>query len=416
MSERLIFHVDVNSAYLSWEAARRVKAGEADLRQIPSAVGGDPKKRTGIILAKSVPAKKFDVRTGEPVGMALRKCPSLVLVPPDFKLYTVCSNAFVAQCRRIAPVVEQYSIDECFLDMTGTQLLYPDPVAAAHELRRTIRDTLGFTVNVGIGPNKLLAKIAGDFEKPDRVHTLFREEIPQKLWPLPVSAMLGVGSATAQKLSRYYLNTVGDLARIERESLMAIVGKKAGEYLHRCALGIDESPVLAVPEEAKGYSVSTTLEENVTSFEAAHKIILALVDSVCMRMRADGKRAYGVAVTTRTADFQNRSHQCKLERATDVTDTVYATAKRLLSEHWDGRTPLRLLGVGLFDITDDDSEQLSLFEETDTARERALDKTVDAIRDRFGMKGIVRGGAMDAPTEVGKKYKAQLEADEEGVL
>ncbi len=412
MGERLIFHVDVNSAYLSWEATRRVKAGEADLREIPSAVGGDPHKRTGIILAKSVPAKRFGIKTGEPVGMALRKCPSLVIVPPDFKLYTACSKAFIAQCRAIAPVVEQYSIDECFLDMTGTHLLYPDPVATAHELRRTIRQTLGFTVNIGIGPNKLLAKIAGDFEKPDRVHTLWREEIEQKLWPLSVRDMLGVGAATAQKLEQHCIKTVGDLARVDSAALQAIVGKKAGAYLHQCAWGIDDSPVRAVPEEAKGYSVSTTLEENLTSYAQARTVLLTLTDSVCRRMRADAKRAYGVSVTTRTTAFQNRSHQCVLERATDITDEVYAIAKRLLCEVWDGNTPLRLLGVGLYDVTGETREQLSFFEEEDHERERTLDRTVDAIRDRFGMDGIVRGGAMDAPTEVGKKYKALLDTDE----
>ena len=186
MQQRLIFHVDVNSAFLSWEAARRVAAGEPDLRAIPSAIGGDRDKRTGIILAKSIPAKKFGVTTGEPVGMALRKCPQLVLAPPDFALYTRNSRAFIAICRRFAPVVEQVSIDECFLDMTGTHLLYPDPLAVAHQIKDAIFSELGFTVNVGISENKLLAKMASDFEKPDKVHTLFPAEIPQKLWPLPV--------------------------------------------------------------------------------------------------------------------------------------------------------------------------------------------------------------------------------------
>ena len=184
--QRLIFHVDVNSAFLSWEAARRVADGEPDLRLIPSAIGGDRDKRTGVILAKSIPAKKFGVTTGEPVAMALRKCPQLVLAKPDFALYTRNSKAFIAICRRFAPVVEQVSIDECFLDMTGTGLLYPDPIAIAHTIKDTIFSELGFTVNVGIAPNKLLAKMASDFEKPNKVHTLFADEIPQKLWPLPV--------------------------------------------------------------------------------------------------------------------------------------------------------------------------------------------------------------------------------------
>ena len=171
--DRLIFHVDVNSAYLSWTAVKLLSEGKKDIRLIPSAVGGDKEKRTGIILAKSIPAKKFGVTTGEPVAAALRKCPKLVLVQPDFGLYERNSKAFMEICRKYAPVVEKFSIDECFLDMTGTQTLYPNPVEIATVIKDQIYGQLGFTVNVGIGPNKLLAKIASDFEKPDKVHTLF---------------------------------------------------------------------------------------------------------------------------------------------------------------------------------------------------------------------------------------------------
>ena len=195
--ERLIFHIDVNSAYLSWEAARRVAAGEPDIRLVPSAIGGDREKRTGIILAKSIPAKQYHVRTGEPVSIALRKCPGLLLLRPDFRLYEKNSRAFMQICRRYAPVVEKFSIDECFLDMTGTGSIYPDPTAVAGAIKDAIREELGFTVNVGIGPNKILAKMASDFEKPDKVHTLFTADIEEKLWPLPVRELFSVGGATA---------------------------------------------------------------------------------------------------------------------------------------------------------------------------------------------------------------------------
>lgn len=410
MAQRLIFHVDVNSAFLSWEAVRRVKKGQPDLRQIPSAIGGERDKRTGVILAKSIPAKAFGVTTGEPVAMALRKCPSLVIVKPDFRLYQAGSRAFLKVCREYAPVVEPYSIDECFLDMTGTQLLYPDPVATANELRCRICDTLGFTVNVGVGSNKFLAKMAGDFEKPDKVHTLFYDEVPQKLWPLPVENMIGVGTATAQKLQHCYIKTVGDIARMELPRLQAIIGKKLGEQLHRYALGVDESPVLDTPEDAKGYSVSTTLEENVQDTAAAHKILLALCDSVATRMRTDGAKAFCVSVTTRTLDFKNRSHQRKLSEPTDITQEIYALTKTLLTELWDGHTPLRLLGVALSEVTREDSVQLSLFaeEQGEKQRKRALDRTVDELRGRFGMDGIMRGGAMEVPDRVGKKFRAQM--------
>ncbi len=415
MHERLIFHVDVNSAFLSWEAARRVKAGEPDLREIPSAIGGDRDTRRGVILAKSIPAKRFGVQTGEPVGMALRKCPTLVLVKPDFRLYLQNSRAFMDVCRRYAPVVEAYSIDECFLDMTGTHLLYPDPVETAHRLRREIRDTLGFTVNVGIGSNKLLAKIAGDFEKPDRVHTLFSSEIETALWPLPVEALLGVGKATAETLHRLRLHTVGDVARLSLPQLQAMVGKKLGSYLHRCSHGLDDSPVTDEPEDAKGYSVATTLETDVTDRATAQRILLQLTDSVAARMRRDGAKAFGVTVQVRQTDFKNHSHRRKLDAPTDITDEIYRTACRLLAELWDGDTPLRLLGVGLFDVTRADSEQLSLFEEDTKRRERhrAIDRTVDDLRTRFGIHGIVRGSTLDAPNEVGKKHQAQQELSDD---
>ncbi len=406
MKERLIFHVDVNSAFLSWSAVAQMKDGKPDLRLIPSAVGGDRDTRTGIILAKSIAAKKMGVRTGEPVSMALRKCPSLTLVKPDFKLYLAQSRAFMEICRDFAPVVEQYSIDECFLDMSGTHLIYPDPVAAAHQLGDRIRDTLGFTVNIGIGPNKLLAKTAGDFEKPDKVHTLFAHELPEKLWPLPVGDMIGVGASTAEKLHRSCIKTAGDLARIDVERLQAIIGKKHGEQLHRYACGIDDSPVLAEPEEAKGYSVSTTLEDDVTTSDAAHAILLALTDSVAARMRADGAKAFGIGVTIRTLDFKTRSHQHKLDTSTDITGDIFEQVKELLAELWQTHAPLRLLGVSLFDITREDAVQMSLFGEEDKTRSRKLDKAVDDIRARFGSDGIVRAGAMNAPSRIGAKHKA----------
>lgn len=409
--KRLIFHVDVNSAFLSWEAARRVKNGEADLRLIPSAIGGDVEKRTGVILAKSIPAKKYGIKTGEPVASAKRKCPELYLARPDFGLYARCSRAFMDICGKYAPVVEKFSIDECFLDMTGTERIYPDPVAIAEKIKDEIRDTLGFTVNVGIGENKLLAKTASDFMKPDRVHTLFSDEIEEKLWPLPVRELYSVGAATAEKLERAYILTVGELARADEAYVRRLVGDKMGAMIHNFANGIDDSPVRGEPEEAKGYGNSTTLERDITDAREAHRVLLALSDSVGMRMRADGVRARCVSVTVRYNDFRDRSHQCALPLPTDITDEIYETSKRLFSELWDKRTPLRLLGVSVTDLTRGEAEQLSMFSEEDEGRERArkLDRATDAIRQSFGADTIVRGSAYRTDINVGKKYKASLD-------
>lgn len=406
--ERLIFHVDANSAFLSWEATRRVAQGESDIRLIPSAISGDPERRTGVILAKSIPAKKFGIKTGEPVAMALRKCPDLFLARPDFELYERSSKGFMDICRQFAPVIEKVSIDECFLDMTGTHRIYPDPIAIAHAIKNEIRDELGFTVNVGIGNCKLLDKMASDFEKPDKVHTLYQTEIRQKMWPLPVGDLFSVGGTTADKLRKAKIMTIGDPATADLARIQKIVGVKGGKMIHDYANGIDSSPVLSEPEEAKGYSISTTLEEDVKKAEQAHAVLLALADSVTARIRADGAKAYCVAVTIRSNDFKNRSHQRSLHNPTDISKEVYQISKELFGELWDGVTPLRLLGIALTNITREETAQLSLFPDEDRDKARRLDKAYDAINSKFGAATIVRGSSMQSKVDVGKKYKAQM--------
>ena len=414
MEERLIFHVDVNSAFLSWEAARRVKEGLPDLREIPSCIGGDPKSRRGIVVAKSIPAKKYGVTTGEPVALALRKCPDLVCVPGDFALFDRCSRAFKKICASYAPVMESFSIDEVFLDMSGTHLIYPDPVAAAYEIKDKIRDGLGFTVNVGIGTNKLLAKMASDFEKPDKVHTLFPSEIPEKMWPLPVRDLLFLGKASEQKLLRAGIKTIGDMAKSDEAEIRQLLGDKNGRQLYRYANGIDDSPVRSEREEAKGYSAETTVEEDIVTYEQALSLLLAQCDVVAARMRRDGKKCSCVAVTYRTLDFKTRSHQKNFEDPTDVTEEIFAQVKKLLYECWKCE-PLRLIGVALTDLTSDEFRQMSLFENTeDREKQKKVDETIDDIRRRFGNGMIVRGSTMSTAGKVARKARAQLDRDVEG--
>ena len=223
--ERLIFHVDVNSAYLSWESARRVKEGQADLRLIPSCIGGNPRKRTGVVLAKSIPAKKFGIRTGEPVANAMRKCPNLHMEPPDHKLYHNYSEKLMEFLRGYTKEIEQVSVDECYMDFTGIAGKYASPVAAAFEIKDKIYEMFGFTVNIGISSNKLLAKMASDFEKPNRVHTLFPEEIRVKMWPLPVRDLFFVGKAAEHQLNRIGIRTIGDLAHTDPKALSSVMKK-----------------------------------------------------------------------------------------------------------------------------------------------------------------------------------------------
>ena len=407
--QRLIFHIDVNSAFLSWEAAKRVKQGLPDLREIPSCIGGDPKKRTGIVVAKSIPAKKYGVQTGEPMGLALQKCPNLVCVPSDFALYNKCSKAFKRICASYAPVMESFSIDEVFLDMTGTGQIYPNPAETACEIKDRIYRELGFTVNVGISTNKLLAKMASDFEKPNKVHTLYPEEVPQKMWPLPVRDLLFLGKASEKKLIQNGIRTIGDLARANEKEIQILLGERTGHQLYLSANGIDDSPVKAQREDAKGISVETTFDEDIVSYEQIFPILLSQCDIVAARMRREGKKCNCVAVSFRTLEFKNKSHQRKLDNPTDVTNEIYQNVRKLFQESWEGQ-PLRLIGVALTGLTEDSFEQMSLFEDPKKReQQKKLDEAMDNIRKKFGNDKISRASTMNVSGRIARKAKAQME-------
>lgn len=388
--ERVIFHIDVNSAFLSWEAVERLKRGETvDIRTIPSAVGGDIATRHGVILAKSVPAKKYAVTTGEPVVDALRKCPQLFLVKPDHELYRRNSKAFIAILRQYSDVIEQFSIDEAFVDMTGTRRLFGEPLEAADRIRKQIRDELGFTVNIGISSNKLLAKMASDFEKPDKVHTLFPKEVQGKMWPLPVRDLFFVGKAAERRLQEMGIRTIGDLANADRAFLNANL-KKQGDILWRYANGMDDSPVEPVRADNKGYGNSTTLSFDVTDAKTAKGILLELTEKVCARLRQDDMKVESVSVQFRFSDLTRASHQCALTSATNITQEIYAKVCRLFDEKWDG-TPIRLLGVSTSKASREESgRQMNLFDTTDYEKLQKLDKAMDTIRQKYGTKAIQR--------------------------
>lgn len=400
--ERVIFHIDVNSAFLSWEAVERLKRGETvDIRTIPSAVGGDIATRHGVILAKSVPAKKYAVTTGEPVVDALRKCPQLFLVKPDHELYRRNSRAFIAILRQYSDVIEQFSIDEAFVDMTGTRRIFGEPLEAADRIRKQIRDELGFTVNIGISSNKLLAKMASDFEKPDKVHTLFPEEVPGKMWPLPVRDLFFVGKAAERRLQEMGIRTIGDLANTDRVFLNANL-KKQGDILWRYANGMDDSPVEPVRADNKGYGNSTTLSFDVTDAKTAKGILLGLTEKVCARLRQDDMKVESVSVQFRFSDLTRASHQCALTSATNITQEIYAKVCRLFDEKWDG-TPIRLLGVSTAKASREESgRQMNLFDTTDYEKLEKLDKAMDTIRQKYGTKAIQRASFIRGQEKSGK--------------
>ena len=390
MVEKVIFHIDVNSAFLSWEAVYRLQRGETpDLREIPSAVGGDREKRRGVILAKSLPAKKFGVKTGESIAEALRKCPELTVVPGNHVLYEKCSKAFMDILREYTPDVEQYSIDEAFLDMTGTQALFGPPLAVAHVIKDRIREELGFTVNVGISTNKLLAKMASDFKKPDLVHTLFPEEIEKKMWPLPVGDLFSVGRATARELEKLGIRTIGDLAKYDPLVLNQHL-KKQGEFIWRLANGIDSSLVESEPAANKGYGNSTTIAFDVTDAGTAKIVLLGLAETVAARLRNHQVKAEVVSVGIRTHDLQHYSHQAVLDSPTNITQELYREAARLFDEMWDG-TPIRQLGIQTGRLSEQaPARQMKLFDTTDYEKLERLDQAVDKIRKRFGTDAVKR--------------------------
>ena len=395
----MIFHVDANSAFLSWSAAYRVKVlGESvDLRDIPSVVAGDKESRKGIILARSTPAKKCGIQTGEPLFQALEKCPGLTVVEPDYALYVEASRKFVEMLRQFSPCVEQYSIDEAWVDMTGTERLYGSPRLAAEAMRKRIWEELGFTVNVGISSNKLLAKMAGDFEKPNKVHTLFPEEMEEKMWPLPVRDLFLVGHATQAKLNRMGIYTIGDLAKTDVHLLQKKLGKH-GQTIWHFANGRNADAVKPTQAANKGYGNSITTASDVTTAAEAYKVLMGLCETVATRMRQDGMCGGCVTVHLRTSEFHDFSHQSRLHGATNITQEIFSEACRVFDEAWDGITPLRQLGVQMTHLAKEPYQQFDLFSGVTPQqyeRKLKLDETVDALRDKFGEDIIRRGKFAD---------------------
>ena len=393
MADRVIFHVDANSAFLSWSAAYRVMVlgEEEDLRNVPSVVAGDKESRHSIILAKSTPAKKYGIQTGEPLFQALEKCPELRVVPPDYPLYVEASRHFVEMLRQFSPCVQQYSIDEAWVDMTGTERLWGSPRLAAEKMRQRINEELGFTVNIGISSNKLLAKMAGDFEKPNKVYTLFPEEMEEKMWPLPVRDLFLVGPSTERKLKLYGIYTIGDLAKADVQVLRKRLGKH-GETIWHFANGRNADTVTPEPQENKGYGNSVTTAKDVVTTEQAHQVLLSLCETVAARMRKDDKCGSCVSIHLRTNAFVHFSHQMKLYGATNMTSEIFEAACRVFDEAWDGVTPLRQLGVQMTRLSSEPYQQYDFFSGVSPEqfeRKLKLDETVDALRDKFG-EDIIR--------------------------
>lgn len=401
----IIFHIDVNSAFLSWSATYMLENGyETDIREIPSVIGGDKKARHGIVLAKSISAKSYGIVTGEPLVNALKKCPQLEVFPPDHTLYKEKSNSMISYLKTLTSDIEQVSIDECFLLFTPIAKNYESPIKAAEEIKNTIYEKFGFTVNVGISDKKVLAKMASDFKKPNLVHTLYSHEIKEKMWPLPVSDLYGCGRSSVQVLKTLEINTIGDLAKANPEILRSHL-KSHGIGLWEYANGIDASTVEPIQAAAKGVGNSHTLSKDATTKEEAYAVLLTLADSVSQRLRKAGMYASMVSVEIKYSTFKSVSHQCILPGPVNTSRTIYTAACELFDDLWD-ETPIRLLGIRTSKLTDVlEPSQMTLFDfmpdENNTSpstqtkqqskKQLDLELALDKIRDKYGKDAVVRG-------------------------
>ncbi len=393
-----IFHIDVNSAFLSWTASYRVNIlGEKeDLRNIPSIIGGNQEQRHGIVLAKSVPAKKYGIHTGEAIMTARQKYPGLVVVPPDYGLYVKASKALISKMQQYSDNIIQYSIDEVWCVLDGFENLYGQGQIKnfAYRLKNEIREELGFTVNIGISTNFLLSKMAGELSKPDKVHTLYPEEIQDKMWPLPVSELFFVGRSTTEKLHKLGIYTIGELAKADEGTIKAHL-KSMGQIVQGYARGMDLEPYMFTHEANKGYGNSMTAPEDITDRAYARHLMLSLCETVGARLRKDNVRINVVSVHVRTCEFLSTSKQMSLLSATDVTEEIFRAACQLLDGLWDGRTPLRQIGVHTSGVQTDAGRQYNLFDLEKFDRLEILNRTIDKIREKYGEDAVFRASFLE---------------------
>ena len=392
----IIFHIDVNSAYLSWTAVEQLKHGAGvDIRTIPAIIGGDQKSRHGVVLAKSIPAKKYGIHTGEPVVNAFRKCPNLRMEPPDHRLYHQYSEKLMDFLRSYTDRIDQVSVDECYMDFTGIAGRFHSPVEGALEIKNEVYRRFGFTVNIGISGNKLLAKMASDFEKPNKVHTLFPEEIPENMWPLPIGELYMAGRSSVETLQKLEILTIGDLAHTD-PVILELHLKSHGRKLWEFANGIDHSMVETEKAEAKGIGNSTTLPKDVVTEEEAKAVLKELAASVGGRLRKAGQKAGMLSVEIKYHTFDSVSHQKQIERPTNQDADIYEISVVLFRELWN-REPIRLLGIRSSKLSEEgEPEQLSLFDmefepEEKRKKKRQLNAALEKIRGKYGTDIVTKG-------------------------
>lgn len=405
MEDKIIFHIDVNNAFLSWTAIYLLENGyKKDIRTIPSIIGGDEKTRTGIVLAKSPVAKKYGIVTAETIYSAKKKCPNLEIYPPQYHWYSKKSQELMEYLSQYSPIQEQISVDECFLDMSGMHYLYNDLMELAHKIKDEVKEKFGYTVNIGIANNKLCAKMASDFEKPDKVHTLFKNEVVTKLWPLEVRDLYMCGKKTSEELNKLKIYTIGDLARKELKFLEKHF-KSQGHYLYNASRGIDDSEVGY--RESKNQSISTTitLPHDYKDPDQLKEILLKQVERVAGELREKHLYAKTVAVIFKNKNFVSYSAQMPLPKATDNTKEILKTTYQVLDENYKG-DDIRLIGVRLSNLVKEKQEQISIFTEIEEEKEDVVQKTIDNINQKFG-KSILKKASLKTIKDIRNKKEKE---------
>ena len=390
--DRIIMHIDVNNAFLSWSAVYYLlKGSKIDIRNTYAVIGGDETKRTGIVLAKSNPAKKCGIVTGETLYSARKKCKDLKNYPMNYNFYKKMSNAFFNTIRKYTPDIEIASIDECYIDYTKVKKLYGDPLKFAKKLQKEINEKLKFTINIGIANNKLCAKMASDFEKPNKIHTLFNDEIKEKMWPLDVSELFTVGKKSAEKLKLLKINTIKDLALSDPMRLYPFFKNQTTYYIN-IANGIDNSEVISTEREYKGISNEITLPYDIDNYEELDKYVLSLSEKVALRLRKQNKYSQTIAIILKNNLFKRRTHQRKIKNATNSTEEIYKISMEILKEMWNDES-IRLIGIRLDDLTEEKITQISLFNGNENVEK--LDKTLDNLKNKYGNSIIKKAVSLD---------------------
>ena len=389
--ERIILHIDVNSAFLSWSALKLLEKGsKIDLRNEIAVVSGKEVSRHGIVVAASIPAKKIGIKSPMNLRDAKRIYKDLIVTPIDREYYKKCSNNMMRLIKYLFPTYEQFSIDECFVDYTEMRKIYGNEIKFAHKLKDEIYKRFGFTVNIGIGNNKLLAKMASDFEKPNKVHTLYINEIEEKMWPLPINDLFMAGKSACEKLKRLSINTIGDLAKYDENVIRGLL-KTQGKMIYEFANGIDNSPVENMYDERKGIGFSRTLEEDEEDKVALLKILRDFSKNISVGLKKRKMFAGVIIVTIRYASFKTYNHQIKLKNNINNEDEIFNTAKMAFNKLWN-LEPIRLIGLRVTDISPNNDIQLSLFDENNKViNEKTIDDLIEKINKEFGEGTVFKG-------------------------